>query len=36
LGRIKDRGLDYWADPWGSRPAEFNRNGGGRGRDLLG
>jgi len=31
FGRIKDRGLDYWADPRGSRPGEINHNGGGRG-----
>ena len=29
--RIKQRGLDYWADPRGSRPGEINRNDGGRG-----
>lgn len=26
LGRLKDRGLDYWADPRGSRPGEINHN----------
>src|ERR1700688_3835483 len=31
FGRIKDRGLDYWADPRGSRPSEINHNDGGRG-----
>jgi catechol 2,3-dioxygenase-like lactoylglutathione lyase family enzyme len=31
FGRIKDRGLDYWADPRGSRPGEINHNDGGRG-----
>jgi catechol 2,3-dioxygenase-like lactoylglutathione lyase family enzyme len=31
LGRIKDRGLGYSADPRGSRPGEINHNGGGRG-----
>ncbi len=31
LGRIKDRGLGYWADPRGSRPGEINHNAGGRG-----
>ena len=31
LGRIKDRGLGYWADPRGSRPGEINHNDGGRG-----
>ena len=28
FGRIKDRGLDYWADPRGSRPGEINHNDG--------
>lgn len=31
LGRIHDRGLDYWADPQRTRPREINRNDGGRG-----
>jgi catechol 2,3-dioxygenase-like lactoylglutathione lyase family enzyme len=31
LGRIKDRGLGYWADPRGSRSGEINHNDGGRG-----
>ena len=31
FARIKDRGLDYWADPRGSRPGEINHNRGGRG-----
>lgn len=31
FGRIKDRGLDYWADPSQRRPAEINTNDGGRG-----
>ena len=31
FSRIKDRGLDYWADPRGSRPGEINHNDGGRG-----
>jgi catechol 2,3-dioxygenase-like lactoylglutathione lyase family enzyme len=31
FGRIKDRGLDYWADPMRRRPGEINRNDGGRG-----
>lgn len=31
FGRIKARGLDYWADPMRSRPGEINRNDGGRG-----
>lgn len=30
-GRIRDRGLQHWADPRGSRPGEINRNDGGRG-----
>jgi catechol 2,3-dioxygenase-like lactoylglutathione lyase family enzyme len=31
FGRIKDRGLDYWADPGQKRPGEINHNDGGRG-----
>lgn len=31
LGRLKDRGLNFWADPRGSRPGEINHNDGGRG-----
>jgi catechol 2,3-dioxygenase-like lactoylglutathione lyase family enzyme len=31
FGRIQDRGLEYWADPFKSRPGEINRNDGGRG-----
>ena len=31
LGRIKERGLDHWADPGRSRPGEINTNDGGRG-----
>jgi len=31
FGRIKKRGLDYWADPRKSRKGEINRNYGGRG-----
>lgn len=31
FGRIKDRGLDYWADPRESRLGEINHNDGGRG-----
>ncbi|HZC27929.1 MAG TPA: VOC family protein [Actinopolymorphaceae bacterium] len=31
FGRIKDRGLDYWADPRRQRPGEINTNDGGRG-----
>ncbi|MFF3907724.1 VOC family protein [Streptomyces sp. NPDC001848] len=29
--RIRDRGLDYWADPYHRRPGEINHNDGGRG-----
>lgn len=29
--RIRERGLDYWADPGLTRPGEINRNDGGRG-----
>ena len=31
LQRIRERGLDYWADPGATRPREINRNDGGRG-----
>ncbi|MGH9209935.1 MAG: VOC family protein [Acidimicrobiales bacterium] len=31
FGRIRDRGLDYWADPQRSRPGEINHHDGGRG-----
>jgi catechol 2,3-dioxygenase-like lactoylglutathione lyase family enzyme len=31
FGRIRERGLDYWADPFKSRPGEINHNDGGRG-----
>jgi catechol 2,3-dioxygenase-like lactoylglutathione lyase family enzyme len=31
FGRIKERGLPYWADPFKRRPGEFNTNDGGRG-----
>jgi catechol 2,3-dioxygenase-like lactoylglutathione lyase family enzyme len=31
FGRIKERGLDYWADPGKNRPGEINHNDGGRG-----
>ena len=31
FGRIKDRGLTYWADPRKSRPGEVNHNDGGHG-----
>ena len=30
-GRIRDRGMQHWADPRGSRPGEINNNDGGRG-----
>lgn len=30
-GRIKARGLEFWADPAQSRPGEINTNDGGRG-----
>ncbi len=31
LGRIRERGLTYWADPSHRRPDEINTNDGGRG-----
>ena len=31
FGRIRERGLDFWADPGLSRPGEINHNDGGRG-----
>jgi catechol 2,3-dioxygenase-like lactoylglutathione lyase family enzyme len=31
LGRIVERGLDYWADPYHRRPNVINTNDGGRG-----
>ena len=31
FGRIKQRGLDFWADPGQKRPGEINHNDGGRG-----
>ena len=31
FGRIKDRGLDYWADPHHRQKGEINHNDGGRG-----
>jgi catechol 2,3-dioxygenase-like lactoylglutathione lyase family enzyme len=31
FGRIQERGLDYWADPFKSSPGEINHNDGGRG-----
>ena len=31
FGRIRARGLPYWADPMHRRPSEINHNDGGRG-----
>ncbi|GHE56906.1 hypothetical protein GCM10018785_27680 [Streptomyces longispororuber] len=31
FGRIEERGLSYWADPYHRRPGEINTNDGGRG-----
>jgi catechol 2,3-dioxygenase-like lactoylglutathione lyase family enzyme len=31
FGRIRERGMAYWADPHKARPGEINRNDGGRG-----
>jgi len=31
FGRVRDRGLQYWADPYKKRPGEISRNDGGRG-----
>ncbi len=31
LGRIRERGLEHWADPGRRRPGEINNNDGGRG-----
>ena len=31
FARIRERGLEYWADPAHQRPFEINRNDGGRG-----
>jgi catechol 2,3-dioxygenase-like lactoylglutathione lyase family enzyme len=31
FGRIRERGLSYWADPMKRRPGEYNTNDGGRG-----
>jgi catechol 2,3-dioxygenase-like lactoylglutathione lyase family enzyme len=31
FGRIKDRGLDYWADPFHRQPGQINTRDGGRG-----
>ena len=30
-GRIRERGLDHWADPFHSSPGQINTNDGGRG-----
>ena len=30
-GKIRERGMEHWADPRGSRPGEINHNDGGRG-----
>ncbi len=31
IGRIREQGLEYWADPMGRRSGEINQNDGGRG-----
>ena len=31
FARIRERGLDHWADPARTQPGEFNRHDGGRG-----
>ena len=31
FGRIRERGLEHWADPGQRQPGEINRNDGGRG-----
>jgi catechol 2,3-dioxygenase-like lactoylglutathione lyase family enzyme len=31
FGRVVDRGLEYWADPHGSKPGQINHDDGGRG-----
>jgi len=31
FGRIQERGLDYWADPFHSKPGQINPSDGGRG-----
>lgn len=31
FGRIRERGLPYWADPFKKKPGEINRHDGGRG-----
>ena len=30
-GKIRDRSMEHWADPRGTRPGEINHNDGGRG-----
>jgi extradiol dioxygenase family protein len=30
-GKIRERDMEHWADPMGSRPGEINHNDGGRG-----
>jgi catechol 2,3-dioxygenase-like lactoylglutathione lyase family enzyme len=30
-GRLNERGITYWADPWHRRPGELNTHDGGRG-----
>jgi catechol 2,3-dioxygenase-like lactoylglutathione lyase family enzyme len=31
FGRIRERGLDFWADPFDQQPGKINTNDGGRG-----
>ena len=31
FGRVRDRALKYWADPYRKRPGEISHNDGGRG-----
>ena len=31
IAKIRDRGIEHWADPRGQRPGEINTNDGGRG-----
>ena len=31
IGRIREQGLEYWADPMGHRPGKINHDDGGRG-----
>ncbi|MCO1578030.1 VOC family protein [Crossiella sp. SN42] len=35
-GRIKERGIEHWADPTQTKPGEINTNDGGRGVYFLG